>query len=856
MEKEDILNDTDSLKINDSKCQKIDTLSKNPHKALKLSEINSEFEENIYFNHYFSIFHKIEFSNNIASNEIPYIMSREFLYSYFEDRLYRKTPSEETKMQIIGKIKQYSTSHNQKFNKIFLENYDFYAEIIGIEKTSNLLIPSLARIVDETVAMKIIFLRTLSKFIDYLNKNDDIGIYLLKNNIINILEELYHPRGFEIKDDEMKNLLFDNFIKAAKIIIPNDKKNYILNMIISFGYEESNSPEFVLEHKILCIKFIDKLCEIFGEANAEKYLLPQLNFFADDENEEMKKEVLISLPNLCKLLTIEIIRVKIYKLIKKINTDNSWRLRKICIEVITKILTIYKKKSQLKNKNLSIKHYVTFIEKFISDNQKYVRNTLLGKLGEIISSLSKNELSKKLFDFYINSAEEYYHNKESFLRISLTSETSVRSISGRKITKDEVIFYFAYNFPAVIFCYGAEMWSKLKNIYYNLAQDTNPKIRMSLISSFYEVCKILGKKIIEKDLMIIYDIFLESEDLNEKKIAQRNLPKILGLVSNEIKKKYLKYFDSVSIFKDDTGEEVKNFYFIHWKDKIDVIEGILIYYNLYENEIIYSSIIRQCIIFCLDKIYKVRAKSSKVLATLILYLYNNNYQKEKLFKILDTFAMNKKSQQRINFVKMCKIFVENQRIYLEKINDLILNMVRKEKVLNVKIALSKLLKKIICNKESFLFNDMCIHHICQILVEQDNRSINDIFQNCNIQKNNIFPQNNNDFNFEYYDNSYFKEEFNINLDNESEIIEKDYSNFEEDSKDFKEKSEDFLIKKINTDNACKSMKFKAKIPINENERLLEGMKTKTYSQIDYNNEKEFFGYQGKKKFNFSMNNEI
>ena len=52
----------------------------------------------------------------------------------------------------------------------------------------------------------------------------------------------------------MKKLLFDNFIKAAKAIIPKDKDNYILNMVISFGYEENSNKEFILEHKILCIK--------------------------------------------------------------------------------------------------------------------------------------------------------------------------------------------------------------------------------------------------------------------------------------------------------------------------------------------------------------------------------------------------------------------------------------------------------------------------------------------------------------------------------------------------------------------------------------------------------------------------
>ena len=63
----------------------------------------------------------------------------------------------------------------------------------------------------------------------------------------------------------------------------------------------------------------------------------------------------------------------------------------------------------------------------------------------------------------------------------------------------------------------------------------------------------------------------------------------------------------LSIFQDNGGDKVRNFNFIGRKNQLDVIEGILCYYNLYENDIIYKSIIPQCITFCLDSVYKVRA---------------------------------------------------------------------------------------------------------------------------------------------------------------------------------------------------------------------------------------------------------
>ena len=92
-------------------------------------------------------------------------------------------------------------------------------------------------------------------------------------------------------------------------------------------------------------------------------------------------------------------------------------------------------------------------------------------------------------------------------------------------------------------------------------------------------------------------------------------------VSKEKKKRYFKYLEAASIFIDNIGSKVRNFNFINWKNKLDVIEGILCYYNLYDNDIIYKSIFPQCISFCLDDIYKVRKTSSKVLASLIEYLY-------------------------------------------------------------------------------------------------------------------------------------------------------------------------------------------------------------------------------------------
>ena len=326
----------------------------------KLLEINTEFDENISFSHYCSAYRKYFIDKaNPKFDFIPFIMTVEFTYSYSEDLRITREIDNQTIDTIINHIKKFSNSKDEKYIKTFLDNMKAFSEIIGIEKTSNILIPALARIVDDSFLMKNHFLKMLLPFIDYLCSNGDEGINILKNNIMNIIQELYNPnnkRDLELfKNEEYQKLLFENFIKIAKAIIPKDKDKKILGLILAYGYEdEKNSQKFGDEHIILCVKLIAELAEVYGKEFTENYLLPQLIYFIDDKNENVKKEVLLSLPNICEVVSFEIINSKIFELIKKLLhvLNPSWYIRKLIVDVLAKIIKTFKYKStkdQLKN---------------------------------------------------------------------------------------------------------------------------------------------------------------------------------------------------------------------------------------------------------------------------------------------------------------------------------------------------------------------------------------------------------------------------------------------------------------------------------------------------------------------------
>ena len=781
----------------------------------KLLEINTEFDESISFSHYCSTYRKYFLDKeNPEFDFIPFIMTVEFTYSYSEDLRITREIDNKTIDTIISHIKKFSNSTDEKYNKTFLDNMKTFSEIIGIEKTSNILIPALARIVDDSFLMKNHFLKMLLPFIDYLCSNGDEGINILKNNMMNIIQELYNPnnkRDLELfKNEIYQDLLFKNFIKIAKAIIPKDKDKKILGLILAYGYEdEYNLKKFGDEHIILCVKLIAELAEVYGKEFTENYLLPQLIYFIDDKNENVKKEVLLSLPNICEVVSFEIINSKIFELIKKLLhvINPSWYIRKLIVDVLAKIIKTFKykgSKEEIKNKNIknkSAKKFITLIEILSKDKVKYVRNNIIEKIGYIIEPLEKEELSLDLLKFYKKSAEEYYKNKKKNLpsgmdigslmkKNSQELEESIFTFnslkdkndieieeSKKKLSDENMGYYLAYNFPAILFSYGKDYWSELKPIYFDFCFETDIKIRRSIISSFHEISKIIGKTLTENELLPIYDTFLGSNNKAEKNLAVRYLPKILVQADKEKKKKYFKYLEAASIFIDNIGSKVRNFNFINWKNKLDVIEGILCYYNLYDDDIIYDSIFPQCITFCLDDIYKVRITSSKVLATLIDYLYNINYKKEKLFELIDSFWMHKKFQQRVNFVKMCKVFLNNKTLYEEKIKMVLLKLIKHEKIKDVKIFLSKVLKNIINNDKHILYKDETIHKICFLLKKENIKVINNIFNgtdiNCDESNEEIKDiDDNNTKNEKYFkgDNEFFIKEFKVQLEKKTSIF--------------------------------------------------------------------------------------
>ena len=714
----------------------------------------------------------------ITGKAFPYIMSREFLYSYFEDKKNYKVGIKETYPQILGRVKQFMNSNDDNFNKIFLDNIKSYIEILGKEKTETIIIPVLSKIVEDKIGTKIYFFKILESFIEYLYNLGEEGIEIIKNNILNIFGELYRikfnpnisnnlsNKKIIVTEEEQKEydaLLFERFIQVSKILIKTENKDFIFNMLLGFKiekkFEQNEIPENLIGKDILLIKMVAYLSADFGEEFTKEKILPIFDEFMQEDNYELKEEICFNYITLIKLLNLDFIGDYILDSLQKLSNNKFWFLRKKCIEISYKIIyelkDKYKKEKEKENDDYNkasqyIKKIILLIEKFIDDKKKKVRMFLIEKIGEIIKPLDKSELSEKLFDFYIKTINDYYESCENLIKNENKNKTG---------------FYFAYNFPSVLLHYSPESWEKLKNAYASLCKDENISVRSSVINSFFEVSKILGKEITEKELLPIYDKFLEYEEKTSTRIlAEKNLPKILSTLDKEIIDKY-KNNDELG-YNSIVSKETNIINKYNQNKKIEYIKNILNYYSLYDNYTIYNNILPKCIYFTFDPIFKVRTTSSKIIGQIVLYLYRKDYKKDKILKLLEAYAFNKNFAQRINFIKIAKwILLLDSILYDEKLKELLFTLATKEHNFNVIFTMAKALKKIIQEENSICGKESSIHYLCKKLELGKCTSVSVVFKDVKLQKNekleivgnmpegDIFKLN----------NEFFKEEFGVEI---------------------------------------------------------------------------------------------
>ena len=120
----------------------------------------------------------------------------------------------------------------------------------------------------------------------------------------------------------------------------------------------------------------------------------------------------------------------------------------------------------------------------------------------------------------------------------------------------------------------------------------------------------------------------------------------------------------------------------------------------------------------------------------------------------------------MNFIKFCRtILFADDVLYNERLKEILFTIANKELNFNVLIALAKTLKKVILKENSVCGKETSIHYLCKKIDLKESVSINNIFKNVKLMKNEKLEIVGNIPEGEIFilDNEFLKEEFGVEI---------------------------------------------------------------------------------------------
>ena len=639
----------------------------------------TDYDELISFNHTFFNYRIAEMESPLTKDkEFALLIKNEFLSANITVDIKSLSDSEIKKMT-KQRINNFNESESQKIT--IVENFSYYIESIGLEDTVEIILPKVLNIPNEKEIIVERFLENFQKILVELNKFGAEGQKLIKTQLIDVLENIYRAN---IKSTKILDLCNAALVELTKYIEENERGQYILTIVIQMAHEEEHD-----NYRINATKLFNNLAKILGRDLLEQYVVPQVASFADDHECKVRKSVAENLINICEGISPECFKKKMLPLYEKISKDSMWNVRKVAVEILPKI-------TKLCDKEIISSKLLNIFKSFCQDQKNFVRYEAVEIFGEFLSLLDKDDIKNytQLLDFYINTIEECTKNNK----------------------KDDltIIKKCAYNFPAVLVMYGPENWDKLKPCFVKMAEQKEERIKLPLAASLGELSKILGNEVTENDLLDFVDKFYKENNSEMKMKILGILPDIIRNISSNKKNQYLENIKIMIGNKEDK-----------WRKRLAYSKIIGKFHNTYSDTIIYKRVFPIAINFCFDDVHTIREKSAGHNSRILLQLLTGKEDyKKKTYTIVKSFAQSINFSYRQLFILMCKHLFESEELYKNYIAPLLLDLAY-DKIINVRISLSKFIEKIIKkNKFNYLKNDETMRKIVTILRKDTNNEVN------------------------------------------------------------------------------------------------------------------------------------
>ncbi|ORZ29060.1 armadillo-type protein [Lobosporangium transversale] len=280
------------------------------------------------------------------------------------------------------------------------------------------------------------------------------------------------------REDLLESEVLDGVIAGLEKLYNNSSASE-LKQGLNMNGETDQDGEAELG-KMLVVVLLTSLAKTLGKDRCTQIVLPKLEKLMSNSQFFVRKEIVIALGTLCKVVDQRVVIDKLLPLYDTFVHDDTWHIRRACCTVLASFVSSLP--VEMKTKKVE-----EIYDLYSVDVSRSVRNSIMEVLGEVIAGFEEGKVPDSLLNHFLNMGQQ-------------------------PMNEHELAVMCAFSFPAVILTAGRSKWEMMKPVYMKLAATFRSPIRRSLACSLHEVARILGPEIADRDLAVAFSDCLVAED--------------------------------------------------------------------------------------------------------------------------------------------------------------------------------------------------------------------------------------------------------------------------------------------------------------------------------------------------------
>lgn len=376
----------------------------------------------------------------------------------------KKEQNEES--EAFRKIKEYLNKSPAADRLDFTQNMLKMAQELGKQLTVSGILPSFKLLATDNDSIKVALIEQVNSIASFLIQSvSDPEYQQCLEVIVPILNDFLYDKNEKVKKKAVKAL-----VEFWDKLTPDDRGDYILKFMLELAHEEKDDKA-----RVSALRILNKVAGKLDVELCEKFIVKEIKSLAIDPSWLVRKSVASNLNNVCKSITRDWFLQEIFPLLKQLGEDNDEDVRNSWVEQVSKISSVWP--VSIRTGQLE-KLYIQFMQ----DKSKKVKTNSFKHLGKFLETLKDLEINHDFLQLYTE-------------------------IGMRTKTKD-ILYYWAYNIPGILYILKVECWPVLEELYMRLAKSSDPRIKKTLAYSIHEIAKLIGQKQTEEILIKILHQYL------------------------------------------------------------------------------------------------------------------------------------------------------------------------------------------------------------------------------------------------------------------------------------------------------------------------------------------------------------